>query len=97
MRQRDSFPLAGPRQRSLVATRRARLRRDRLCALCVAPWLSLPLPRHTSHDGGAAAGTSPRGGFMNYRLALAVLYVLLMAAVAAVLLYRLNPAVTTAI
>ena len=34
---------------------------------------------------------------MNYRLALAVLYVLLMAAVAAVLLYRLNPAVITAI
>ena len=34
---------------------------------------------------------------MNYRLALAVLYVLLMAAVAAVLVYRLNPAVITAI
>ena len=34
---------------------------------------------------------------MNYRLALAVLYVLLMAAVTAVLVYRLNPAVITAI
>jgi hypothetical protein len=34
---------------------------------------------------------------MNYRLALAVLYVLLMAAVATVLVYRLNPAVITAI
>ncbi len=34
---------------------------------------------------------------MNYRLALAVLYVLLMAAVVAVLVYRLNPAVITAI
>jgi hypothetical protein len=34
---------------------------------------------------------------MNYRLALAVLYVLLMAAVAAALVYRLNPAVITAI
>jgi hypothetical protein len=34
---------------------------------------------------------------MNYRLALAVLYVLLIAAVAAVLVYRLNPAVITAI
>jgi hypothetical protein len=34
---------------------------------------------------------------MNYRLALAVLYVLLLAAVAAVLVYRLNPAIITAI
>jgi hypothetical protein len=34
---------------------------------------------------------------MNYRLALAVLYLLLMAAVVAVLVYRLNPAVITAI
>jgi hypothetical protein len=34
---------------------------------------------------------------MNYRLALAVLHVLLMVAVAAVLVYRLNPAVITAI
>jgi hypothetical protein len=33
---------------------------------------------------------------MNYRLALAVLYILLMAAVAAVLVYRLNPADITA-
>jgi hypothetical protein len=34
---------------------------DRLSAFCVAPWSSLPPPRHTSHDGGASAGPHMEG------------------------------------
>src|SRR5205807_901893 len=96
LRQKDRFLLGIPRRRSL-SQRRGHADVWAGCGPTVLYHGRLGRRHGTPATLVAPPPVQVRGGPMHYRFALAALYVVLVATVAATLLFRLNPALITAL